>query len=434
MRQLALRWLDAAIDVGGVTGARMLGRKASLGSEAFAGVRDPVLALLADDSIDGPPMRVALGEALAAATPTVGTRLLARRAVRAVVRDGALPRVVDPLVSLADDGALRADLAAAPAAQASPAPRPDGPIVRSDADRGAIAVSDAALLPGGRVLVALGEAGARVVGLDGRTVARFLEPAHAIVLSDHGDRALLLAPRGAPVWRVARVDLGRRSIRPWRDVRIDAFAPDFDGGTWMVATADALHAIDVIDEEWRALSSIAEEGAAIRAIARDASSVSVLRARSGSALEIWTHDVAGLVLRRRRAIEAPGGGRLRSHGTPSSWGGLAAIIETSEGCSLRVDDGSWREVRPLADASATLGAVHADHRIELVERREPGALALSFVRPFESERPLEVVLGGATRARARRCSEDRVLAFDDRGRLLLLSLARRSVLHEWRLA
>ena len=46
---------------------------------------------------------------------------------------------------------------------------------------GAFAVSDAAYLPGGRCVVALGEAGVRLLSRDGRTVAHFDQPATDIV-------------------------------------------------------------------------------------------------------------------------------------------------------------------------------------------------------------------------------------------------------------
>ena len=64
-------------------------------------------------------------------------------------------------------------------------------ISRQAADRGAIAVCDAALMPDGRMLVAAGEVGALLLSPEGKMIARFAEPTSRIVASDHGDRAIL---------------------------------------------------------------------------------------------------------------------------------------------------------------------------------------------------------------------------------------------------
>jgi hypothetical protein len=98
-------------------------------------------------------------------------------------------------------------------------------------------------------------------------------------------------------------------LRPWRDARFDQFAPDFDGLTWFVAREGALYAVDATAPDWRRLWKVAEDDASVLQIRRSASSLSVhfyslmnLKLRS----EVWTYELPGLVLRRRDGVLADG--------------------------------------------------------------------------------------------------------------------------------
>src|SRR5262249_42020814 len=147
----------------------------------------------------------ALAHELLAAPPSTELRTLARPLVRSIVRDGNAD-LAKRVVAYAGDAPLRADLPAiAPAKRVSP---DDTTVVRRwpASDAGTVPVLDAAALPGDRLLVALGELGVRIYGRDGRVVARIDQPAHHVVVSDLGTRALALAPRGATN-RIARLDL-----------------------------------------------------------------------------------------------------------------------------------------------------------------------------------------------------------------------------------
>src|SRR5581483_11981824 len=71
-------------------------------------------------------------------------------------------------------------------------------------DAGTLPVNDISLLPSGRLVAAFGEAGVKLLARDGRTITHFDQPAHRLVISDHGDRAIVMARRGE-VWRLARL-------------------------------------------------------------------------------------------------------------------------------------------------------------------------------------------------------------------------------------
>jgi len=156
-------------------------------------------------------------------------------------------------------------------------------------DTGAGTVFDAALLPGGRCALALGEAGVRVLARDGRTLGHIDQPAHRLVISDRRDRAIAIAMRGH-VRRLARLDLAARAGAPWCDARIDCVAPDFDGGLWFVGIGDELLAIDPLARELTALWHVRTGDGEIAAIARTPSRCSAVVAHA-AASEIWTYEL-----------------------------------------------------------------------------------------------------------------------------------------------
>ncbi len=194
-------------------------------ARAFAEVRDRALALLAESGDSAPPERIAFAQALLRAPPTPGSRTLARPAIRALIRDGArtaepvVPGVVGYLVTYAADASLRADVPAWPVVTRAPlrAAVPARVISIAATDTGPSPIHDFVELPSGRALIALGEAGVRVLARDGRVLFHLDQPAHRLVISDRGDRALALAPAatsGASPASISRSAAARPGAKP----------------------------------------------------------------------------------------------------------------------------------------------------------------------------------------------------------------------------
>ncbi len=315
-RSLARAWMDRAVAVGGATAARMLARKAALVPEAFADVCGQALALLDDERPEAEPARRAFVEALEAGPATRETATLARPALRAWVRDraahGRVPqrRELERLLALADDGALRADvrrLGLGPAGATAPE-RPA--VVRLEAlGGGALEPRDAALTADGRLLVALGEAGTRLVTLDGRAVAHFEAPADRLVMADGGDRALAVASRGG-LTRVTRVDLAGRQVRPWGELALTTWAPTYDGSLWFVANGDAVEALDALADAPASLWRVGDLGGTVAYLARSERRLSFLvedpaaldRPGDDSPWALWTYGLPDPRLKTRAPV------------------------------------------------------------------------------------------------------------------------------------
>ena len=319
-----LEWLDKSAAMGGVTGAEALAYQFCLLTKmeynAPPEVREQALALLEGEEEENAPARAAFARELTngANLPTIQT--LARAAVRACLRDVGLNfqaclNAADygRLLNFADDAALRADAPLLP--KPAPAPAVLAPVAfRFPTEAaGTLAVTDAAFLPDGRCLVALGEMGVRLLTRDGRTVAHWDTPAHLLVLSDAGNRALILSRRG-DLWRIARLDLTTRKLQEWGGAKLDTFAPDYDGSLWFVAMDKAFLALDATAQDIGALWRLPNLEGKIKTIARSPQQCSFLLFAAGATdewgkpvplwtrLEKWTHSLPDLMLRERAEV------------------------------------------------------------------------------------------------------------------------------------
>jgi len=405
-RPRALTWMDRAIEQGGVPAGRMLARKAALEVEPFEKVRDSSLALLESWRAEGAAARLAFADTLRRGPRTPATQSLARVAVRALARDsGRLgarlkPAALRQLVTFAGDAALKTDAPALPLP-----PRESWSsnttvwrVVISGRDGGTRPAHDAAFLPNGLTAVALGEAGVRLMSRDGRAVAELDPPAHRLVVSDHGDRALALAKRGE-VWRANRIDFVSRTAEDWCDARLETFAASFDGSLWLVTDPNGLTAIETTAAGFDGAWATPLPGPVVT-IARSATRCSLLVASREP--EIWTYELPSLTLRGREPVPARGPLASRCLGLSPE----GALLEPP---AAFLPAGS-KPIPPSAAGDWIAYPVHtkAGIVIHLLHRPSGGVRA-------------EVVLERSTRVTLHITPQTLTLA-DDRGRVLVLDL------------
>ncbi|HEX3555160.1 MAG TPA: hypothetical protein VIA62_18200 [Thermoanaerobaculia bacterium] len=416
-RHRALPWMDRAIEQGGPPAGRMLARKVALAPEPFGKVRDAALALLESWRAEGAAARLSFADTLRRGPRTPAAQSLARPAVRALARDsGRLGARLEPaelrqLVTFAGDAALKADAPALPLPPREPWISRPSPwrVAVAGRDAGTMPAHDAAFLPNGLTVVALGEAGVRLLSRDGRSVAELDPPAHRLVVSEHGDRALALARRGE-VWRVTKIDFVSRTAEDWCDARLESFAPDFDGGLWFVAESSGLSAVDTTTGGFESVWATPLPGPAV-AITRSATHCSLLVAAHEP--EVWTYELPSLTLRHRETV--PPGPPLRSRHLGISPEGL--LVEPPAGL---LPAGS-RPGQPAAAGDWVAFPAHskAGFVIHLHHRPSGGVRA-------------EVVLERATRVTLHLTPQVLTLA-DDRGRVLVLDLEYGQVRRDLRL-
>jgi hypothetical protein len=369
-RALALNWIDRAIAQGGALTGRMLAHKVVVSQGPFGPIRDQVMALLESPATDDADARRVFAEALMAGPTTPEVRVLARAAARALARDSArlgarMPPVgFRKLVELSGDAALRADFQSLP----QPAKVPwlsSGESIRIDVDPwdvGGLAVHDAAFLLDGRIAVALGEMGVRLISRDGRTVAVLDQPAHRLVVADRGDRAIALARRGE-VWRLARLDFQTRRAVGWTDARIGAWAANYDGSLWLVAGPDGLVAVDALGSRFDGPWGVSDLPGPITLVERSHDHASLLI--DGREPQVWTYELPSFTLRAREPVPAR---------EPD------VLVSLSRGGSLVQQ---WTEI----------GKDEDEKEVRVIRIHVPGKLDLQFFIPL-SNRPARPLIAG----------------------------------------
>lgn len=423
LRPLADAWIDALLALGGPASARMLARSLGLHPERLDAVLAAFEALGEDRTPDGSRALVAFADALLAQPRGGATAAMARTAARALIARSASGHVaggharVDKLVTHAGDGALRADLPTWPEA-VRPALATLAPMVAmtvAAADVGAHPVEDAALLPDGRMCLAMGEAGVWIVGRDGRVFARVDAPARTLVMSDHGDRCLAVIARGEAM-RVTRVDLAGRRAALWGDVRVDAWADTFDGEVWFVTAGEEVLQLDLLAARPRALQRMLrlQQGAVARSLHRTPTLLAFMT--RGASPEVWHYELPRWTLRARKGAAMPDAACVgldaagtRAGITLTSRRELRLYDPVMRGTEVTVLDGAT----PLrTEMSAAWGAY--------AQATRDGVVVTLFDRTALRPR-WEATLHGAARVKVR-LTEEYVVVCDDRGRVLAVDL------------
>jgi hypothetical protein len=265
--------------------------------ESFPALAKRLQAVVHDSTVEAASQRWELAQALRVDRTTAESCALLRPLARALCADVAGGAVIvrgpdlEAIVNATQDASLRADLPAMPAA-ASPHQGFFSLTVET-ADAGNTPIFDAHWLPGGRLLVALGEAGCRLLDASGHTLAQFAQPAETLVISTHGSQALAVARRGE-MCRVGRLDLVARTESAWCVTRIDTFATSYDGAQWFVGIEGTLHALDATSAAAESIWSV-DPGSPVAVIQHEHNALRVQDARP----HCWHYELPNLTLRNR---------------------------------------------------------------------------------------------------------------------------------------
>lgn len=403
-------WLSQGLALGGGVAARLAVWRLGRAPDALPEVVDALREVLEGDD---PEPRAALMVALQRAPNTPSLQAVRRSTLRAVL--GAAPRhglPAGPLLmalkkSLGD--VLVDDLpTGAPSSRPVLRTRQSAvSVTLGGSDRGEVPVVAAAWV-GARLLLALGEHGAKLVGVDGRLHRQWSIPTHALVVDPRAGRALALTLRGSLV-RPHQLDLATGGSSSWPEVRLSTWA-DVCSDLWFVVEDGRLTAIDTRTPQWRAAWSTEVEGGA-RALRATDGWLNVLTND-----EIWRYELPRIVLRDRTPYTLPEPdpevflvGGLTDQGTLGLWEGRDGLYQP------RVSRlGGWAPRQPEAPvrfATSCLGMVALGAGDEVV-------LATADDGTVRSQ----VVHEGASRVGGRLTATE-LVSWDELGRVVVLDLA-----------
>lgn len=302
-------------------------------------------------------------------------------------------------------------------------------ISRSAADVGTLAIHDAVVLPGGRLLLALGEVGVRLISPQGKTLVQFDQPAERLVISDHGDRAIALARRGE-AHRTARIDIVRRKAERWFDAILEDFADSFDGALWFVFNDRGAFAIDALEESFSALWEMRERNSVMGTRSPHAVSLRVGH-------EAWTLDQPSFRVRNRRELPVrddtswPNVG-LATHGRIIAWVKNEAT-STYAPATREPHETSWSVLGEGVPEGLFPRVVIDDMGVYGAFGRFGSGHCTTTVFDLQTKKArIEVHLEGATLLRTR-FQQAHVIITDDRGRVIVVNAATGKIMGEWRI-
>jgi hypothetical protein len=308
-----LHWTRQAIDQGGSIGARMLAKYLSLvpsedeylfKAQALLNTVDERSAVLRTEFID----------TIAQLPPTPTTRICARMALRRLICDidqgyrKHEKNRFNALLNLVDDPVLRHEARTLRLGSRLQTPgnslsHREPPLeYQIPAGRQSVVSQTAvAILAKEWLLVARGESGVDVIKPDGKKVTTLAIPCHDIVVSDLGNRALLLARRNS-LWVVYRFELESLATQRWLELDIDNYAITHDGMQWLVSKDRQLWLLDLQAEDQRALWSISDLPGTIIAIQRSPKRFALLLRDTQGDTATWYYQLPELLLKERLPI------------------------------------------------------------------------------------------------------------------------------------
>lgn len=424
-KALALRWLELAREAGDLRGIPLELRLDGARFDAAQAALTPLLEQAAEQL----PTLLYVAEELSAHNLEIG-KPLARELARelfSIAASTGMARVATSATRVASyvGGAFKAD---------QPRPTTFERRIGSGCRRYEFAENDAGMAPlydvhrfGTHVLSALGDAGVVLLNRQGKRVAHFGLPAHALVAAPDSGRVLCVAKRGDQL-AVGRIDLSTRRSAPWCELEAKSFARQFDGETWLVCTSrwgqrqdSELLQLDVLDDQPRAIRRVPVpvEGPTIHL---EGTHVNLVGPEPFSSLERLRYELPQLTLRERKELLAfpP-----LDPANPRTFTGVAAARSDKPAVLfLRWSDAP---APTLSRGDRTIELPHddldGDPRLAL--HGDFYALSLSnasrvrvFVGSFAAPEPhVEVVLHGATHI-ALRFYDDSLFISDERGRLI----------------
>lgn len=307
-RAKAAVWIDQAIEFGGLPAAQMLVKKIMLFPASFAEVKEKLFEFLPEASAEAAEKRIGFAREATIQTPNDELRLLARPVIKKILADWTenstrfSPHEFRQLVAVANDFALRTDLPTLPSTQKVKQKTEVFNFEIAARDQGASCVFDACLLPDGKIVLALGEAGVKILSRENKLIEHFDQPTQKFVVSELGTAAVGLMPRGKS-YRLTKFDFLQKRAQYWCEAVFDTFASAFDGNLWFVGAKDALYAIDISASDFEAVWQVSEMGGDVYEIFASKTKLMVLVNLPGKGFEKWWYDLPNLVLRSRNQMK-----------------------------------------------------------------------------------------------------------------------------------
>lgn len=447
-RHLAEQWIQITIECGGAAAARMLAKSLSLFSEPKNADKNRVTiarikTLLGESSDLQATERAVFAKELIKQSKNNQTRALARQTLRTIINDRACSRNwwnrqdFKALLDFSEDAPIKNEFQKMSPSQLFP-PMPTSlasrtkPLVYEFSDSGTFEIYDVCMINHNRFLSAHGESGVRLINNQGKVLAHFNVPAHSLVLSDNGNRAIALAKRGE-VFRLSQININERKAAFWVETALDLYAHTFDGANWFVVTGSILSAIDVHSEHFKANWNVADLPGYARSLSRSPQHLSILL-DSVDDSESWTYDTTGSIrLRERHYIGPQDDYCIATAVSPS---GQVAIFVWDEDQQSMIyalkNKGKTVLEIPLDSVAGTIGIPDFSEHWLILPSGNSESVSFNFIHPGYGKNKLVLTFNKTNKIQIK-CQTDTALISDSNGRIIAVDLNSGTLIHDIRL-
>jgi len=424
-RPAVLAWLKESVALGGSLGIRHQLKLALYDQDGEDEYIPAIQQLFRDDSSSSAAQRLQLIDELNQYPTNSVAKSLASMAVRPYLRDVAKGWIHhdnsrwNRLITLADDHVLRTDVSRINISESNskqPLRTQTQPVKYALSACFGRHILDCQRLADGSLLLAFGEAGVEHRSAQGELLASYADICHEIVMSDQGYQALLVAVHeGFQV--VAVFDLVTRSTTYWQQTKLDTWADNYDGLSWIVAKADRLWVLDLQQASMVSLWSLGDLKGDVTLIRRDPACFSFL-VQSDTNNELWKYRLPDLFLKERTPW---GQATLTDIPADMSSSGKLLLVSTdmtsfafypsNENEYHPINEGSCQQLRIFADWLVVGSESEASNHLSVYAYTEVNVPTLLLDIPYPKGEELTC-----------RCDGEFLLLHSDAGRVMVVEL------------
>lgn len=447
-RELAEQWIHITIEAGGAAAARMLARSLSLFSEThdmekLQTTRAHIKTLLVGSSDNIAADRAVFAKELIKQSKNFQAGTIARQTLRTLINDracnknGWTKQDFKALIDFSEDAPIKNEFQKLNKDQLfTPSPNSlaarTKPLIYEFSDSGTHAIHDVCMINHDRFLTAHGEGGVRMINNQGKVLAHFNIPAHVLVLSDNGNRAIAIARRG-DVFRLSQINMNEKKATYWCETPLDLYAKTFDGARWFVVTGSTLSAIDVHSTSFKASWHVTDLPGYTFSLSRSPEKISILMDTVDDT-ECWTYETTGpIVLRDRYYMGSQSETCITSAVNPSGQVALFDMDEEHQSIIYTLKNKGKQTLKvPLSTMGGVIGIPDFSENWLSMPSGDSETVSLNFIHPGYGQTKL-ILKFIKTNKITIKCNTDTAVISDSNGRIIAVDLNTGALLHDIRL-
>ena len=300
------------------------------------------------------------------------------------------------------------------------------------------AIHDYVLLPSGSCLIAHGDAGVEVRNQRRRLLRRFEAPAHQLVISDNGTRAIAIGKRDERA-RITLLHLDTGESTDFGDIELDHHSDTFDGVEWFISRKDQVLALSLLGTALSITWQVSDLGkSGVYALKRNPKNVWLLAGDED--MQRWRYELPGMNLRTRESIPDNVDSALDFMFMLDSGDVLGAWRDTDDTTEIKARDSmvkttlwanqrnsSWKALPPSCDDALAVNAVEGNFAVACQSERD---ILISMHKGYDFQWQFDIAMQGSIEKLRMRFFNGQLHIADNTGRYFSVSIETRKLIYK----